>query len=445
MKLCVIGTGYVGLVSGACFADAGNDVICVDKNQRKVNILKGGGITIYEPGLDDIVRRNEKEGRLVYTTSLEDGLKEAEICFITVDTPPGGDGRADLTNVLAVAKSIGEILDHPAIVVTKSTVPVGTTMKVKSVIYEGLKARGLDPSSLLDVASNPEFLKEGDAVSDFMKPDRVVVGVEKDDVAKKLHSLYRPFMLRSDRFVCMNVQSSELTKYAANAMLATRISFMNEMARLCEKVGADIRHIRHGIGSDPRIGSNFLYAGIGYGGSCFPKDTKAVVELGKEYDTRLSVVEAVDHTNDVQRQWFYEKIANHFGGESKLKGKKFGMWGVAFKANTDDVRFAPSLFIMEKLIDAGAVVMAYDPVAVTTGKAALGDKANAIDWKRASYECVDSIDALIVCTEWREFRAPDWKRMKSKMTNALIFDGRNLYDPEVVRSEGFEYHSVGRL
>jgi UDPglucose 6-dehydrogenase len=444
MKLCVIGTGYVGLVSGACMADAGNDVICVDKNDEKVRKLKDGVIPIYEPGLEDIVKQNEKEGRLSYTTNLSEGLKDAQVCFVTVDTPPDGDGRADLTNVLAVAKSIGELLDHYAIVVTKSTVPVGTTKKVKAVISEGLKGRGLDPVKFFDVASNPEFLKEGDAVNDFMKPDRVIVGVEKDLVADVLHELYRPFMRRQDRFIRMNVESSEITKYAANAMLATRISFMNEMSRLCEKVGADIGHVRNGIGSDPRIGTDFLYAGLGYGGSCFPKDTKAIVELGKEYGSRLSVVESVDRTNDLQREWFWQKISAHFGAGADLKNKKFAIWGVAFKANTDDVRFAPSLYIMEKLLAAGVGVCAYDPVAMKTGSHALGQKSADVTWMNGNYECLDGADALIICTEWLEFRSPDWKRIKSAMKGSVIFDGRNLYQPAVVKEAGFEYHSVGR-
>jgi len=445
MKLCVVGTGYVGLVSGSCLADVGNHVCCVDKDASKIDALRAGKIPIYEPGLEGVVRRNESEGRLFYTTDLAEGLKEAEICFITVDTPPDGDGRADLTNVLAVADGIGKILDHHVVVVTKSTVPVGTTIKVKEVISAGLRNRGLDPSKLLDVASNPEFLKEGDAVSDFMKPHRVIVGVEKDEVAEALHELYSPFMRRQDRFIKMSIQSSELTKYAANAMLATRISFMNEMARLCENVGADVTHIRDGLGGDPRIGPDFLYAGLGYGGSCFPKDTKAIIQLGKEYNSPLSVIETVDRTNDVQREWFWNKICTYFGEEKNLQGKRVGVWGVAFKANTDDVRFAPSLYLIRRLLEAGALVSAFDPVASASGRLALGEHAPSVRWAEHAYDCAEGIDALVICTEWREFRSPDFERMRSIMASPVIFDGRNLYDPDLLRDAGFTYFSVGRV
>jgi UDPglucose 6-dehydrogenase len=444
MRLCVVGTGYVGLVSGACFADSGNAVICVDKNASKVNDLKSGRIPIYEPGLEEIVRRNESEGRLSYTTDLKEGLAGAEICFVTVDTPPDGDGRADLTNVLAVSRAIGELMDHRMVVVTKSTVPVGTTHKVKEVIASGLRQRGLDPLKLLAVASNPEFLKEGDAVSDFMKPDRVVVGVEDRGVADKLHELYLPFMRRQDRFIRMNIQSSELTKYAANAMLATRISFMNEMSRLCEKVGADISDVRRGLASDPRIGPDFLYPGLGYGGSCFPKDTKAIIGLGREYGESLSVVESADKTNDKQREWFFQKICRCFGDEENLSGKKFGIWGLAFKANTDDVRFAPSLYLIKKLLEAGAAVVAFDPVAMETAKASLGESSTKVTWAKHAYDCVDKADALVVCTEWREFRSPDFMHMKEAMKSAVIFDGRNLYDSQTLKGLGFAYYGVGR-
>lgn len=444
MRLCVVGTGYVGLVSGACMADVGNAVWCVDKDASKIERLKNNEIPIYEPGLEDVVRRNRSEGRLFFTTSLAEGLREAEICFITVDTPPGGDGRADLTNVLAVASQIGEILDHPAIIVTKSTVPVGTTMKVKDAIASGLLARGLDPLKILSVASNPEFLKEGAAVEDFMKPDRVIVGVESPEVGRKLHELYQPFMRRQDRFLELNISSSELTKYAANAMLATRISFMNEMARLCERVGADIADIRRGLGSDPRIGPDFLYVGLGYGGSCFPKDTKAIIELGKEYGSPLSVIESVDRTNCVQRAWFWEKVVGYFAGAENLKEKRVALWGVAFKANTDDVRFAPSLFLIERLIDAGAEVVAFDPAAAETGKAALGQKAEKVRWADSTYDAAEGADALIVCTEWREFRSPDFAKVKSLMRSPVIFDGRNLYDPTLLKKQGFVYNGIGR-
>lgn len=444
MRICVVGTGYVGLVSGSCMADVGNSVCCVDKDEKKVAALKEHRIPIYEPGLEEVVKRNEEERRLSFTTSLAEGLRDAEIVFITVDTPPGGDGRADLTNVLAVAAEIGSLLDHPAIVVTKSTVPVGTTMKVKRAISDGLAKRGLDSEELLAVASNPEFLKEGDAVADFMKPDRVVVGVERDDVGKRLHELYMPLMRRSDRFMQMSVPSAELAKYAANAMLATRISFMNEMARLCEEVGADIGDIRRSLGSDPRIGPDFLYSGLGYGGSCFPKDTKAVIGLGRENGFDLTVIKAADAANDSQREWFWKKIEAHFSVAGGLKDKLIGVWGLAFKANTDDVRFAPSLYLIERLIAAGARVSAYDPVAMETGKAALGHNASKVRWARSSYDALEGASALVVCTEWREFRSPDLGKMKSMMKELAIFDGRNLYDPNFVRSAGFTYTGVGR-
>lgn len=444
MRLCVIGTGYVGLVSGACLADVGNEISCVDKDEAKVAALKEGRIPIYEPGLEEVVRRNESESRLFYTTDLGCGLKDAEVCFITVNTPPDGGGRADLTNVIAVAKRIGELLDHHMVVVTKSTVPVGTTMRVKETIAAGLIRRGLDPKDLLDVASNPEFLKEGDAVADFMKPDRVIVGVERSEVAERLHQLYSPFMRRQDRFLVMSIQSAELAKYAANAMLATRISFMNEMARLCERVGADIGNIRQALGSDPRIGPDFLYAGLGYGGSCFPKDARAAVELGKEHGAHLSVIEAADHTNAVQREWFWEKISAHFGGGRGLRGKIVALWGLAFKANTDDVRHAPSIYLAQRLLDAGAAVAVFDPVAMETAREALNDRASSIRWAPGAYEAIEGADALVICTEWREFRSPDFHRIKSLMRAPVVFDGRNLYDPETMRDLGFVYAGVGR-
>ncbi|MFA4875171.1 MAG: UDP-glucose/GDP-mannose dehydrogenase family protein [bacterium] len=445
MRLCVIGTGYVGLVSGACLADVGNMVVCVDKDAAKIASLKKHHIPIYESGLEEVVRRNIDEGRILFTTDLAEGLRDAEVCFITVDTPPGGDGRADLTSVLGVAGQIGELLDHPAIVVTKSTVPVGTTMRVKEKIADGILRRGMDPAKLLAVASNPEFLKEGDAVNDFMKPDRVIVGVESSEVAEKMHRLFAPLMRRSDRFIRMSVESAELSKYAANAMLATRISFMNEMSRLCEKVGADINEVRRGLGADPRIGPDFLYAGLGYGGSCFPKDTKAVIGLGRERGSELTIVEAVDRANDVQRAWFWNKIVDHFGGLGALKGKGVAVWGMAFKANTDDVRFSPALYLIEQLQDAGATVAAFDPVAVETAKASLGRRAHDVRWARGAYDAVEGAAALVICTEWREFRSPDFKRMKSLMSAPVIFDGRNLYDPKMMAEVGFNYMSVGRV
>lgn len=442
MKLTVIGTGYVGLVTGACLADVGNEVWCVDKDAAKIEALKKDQIPIYEPGLESVVGRNIAEERLFFTTDLKSAVSKSEICFITVDTPPDGDGRADLTNVIAVAQKLGEIIESYKIVVTKSTVPVGTTFKVKQVISEKLRVRGLDPDKLLDVASNPEFLKEGDAVNDFMKPNRVIVGVERESVGQKLHELYIPFMRKSDRFLKMDVASAELAKYAANSMLATRISFMNEMARLCDKVGANIDAIRRALGTDPRIGPEFLYAGLGYGGSCFPKDMKALIQLGREYHTPISVVESADRANDTQRDWFFRKICDHFGGEKNLSGKRIAIWGVAFKANTDDVRFAPAIDLMSRLTGCGALVSACDPVAEKNGQEAMG---NRVVWHNGQYDCIRNADALIICTEWREFRSPDFERMKSAMKTPVVFDGRNLYNSKFLRSLGFTYTSVGRV
>lgn len=441
MKLTVIGTGYVGLVTGACLADVGNEVWCVDRDIAKIEALKQDRIPIYEPGLEEVVGRNIKEGRLFFTTDLAAALAPADVCFITVDTPPDGDGKADLTNVIAVAKQLGTLIDSYKIVVTKSTVPVGTTCRVKEVISEGLRSRGLDAEKLFDVASNPEFLKEGAAVNDFMSPDRVIVGVEKEVVGRKLHALYSPFMRKSDRFLQTDIASAELAKYAANSMLATRISFMNEIARLCDRVGANIDSIRHALGTDPRIGPEFLYAGLGYGGSCFPKDTKALIQLGREYKTPVTVVEAADSTNDVQRDWFYMKICDHFGGEKNLSGKRVAVWGVAFKANTDDIRYAPSIDLIKRLLTAGVTVSACDPVADGNGKRELGDR---VIWMKNQYDCIDNADALVICTEWREFRSPDLERMRTSMKAPVIFDGRNLYDTEAMKAHGFTYKSVGR-
>lgn len=444
MKVSVVGSGYVGLVTGACLADAGNNVWCVDKNVAKIEHLKNAQIPIYEPGLEEIVKKNYAEGRLHFTTELSDALDESEICFIAVDTPPDGDGKADLTNVLAVADEIGRKMNSKKIVITKSTVPVGTTFRVKAVIEGKLQERGMDPKSLISVASNPEFLKEGSAVQDFMKPDRVIVGVENETVGEKLHELYKPFMMKRDRFLRMDIPSSELSKYAANAMLATRISFVNELARLCEKVGANISNVRESLGTDPRIGPEFLYAGLGYGGSCFPKDMKALVQLGREYNVTQSIAETADKTNDQQREWFWQKIENHFGGKGSLKGKKIAVWGVAFKANTDDVRHAPSLDLIAKLRNEGAEVYAFDPVAHATAKTALDKMGVHINWAKTNYDCLGSAHALIICTEWHEFRSPDFEKMKDLMKGHAIFDGRNLYDPKHVREYGFTYASVGR-
>lgn len=444
MKICVVGTGYVGLVTGACFADVGNEVICVDKDVSKVECLRRGEIPIYEPGLEEVVKRNIHENRISFVTDLSKGLAGSAVCFITVDTPPLGDGSADLKNVLAVAEEIGGLISSYTIIVTKSTVPVGTTMKVKGVISERLAGRSLDPEKMFDVASNPEFLKEGDAVNDFMKPYRVVVGVEKDSVGKILHSLYAPFMLRKDRYIQVDIPTSELTKYASNAMLATRISFMNELSRLCEKVGANICDVRRGMGSDPRIGPDFLYAGLGYGGSCFPKDVKAIVRLGHEYDERLSILEAVDNANEKQREWFLSKIVNHFEKSGGFKDASVAVWGLSFKANTDDVRHAPSLYLLDNLVKRGIKVRVFDPVATDNAKQMLEHIAHKVEWHENCYDCLHGADALVVCTEWREFRSPDFERMKKSMNDgAIIFDGRNIYDIDHVSSCGFKIQRIG--
>ncbi|MBU4485106.1 UDP-glucose/GDP-mannose dehydrogenase family protein [bacterium] len=439
MKLCVIGTGYVGLVTGACLANSGNDVVCVDKDINKIEMLKRGEVPIYEPGLHDIIERNEKEGRLSYTTKLSDGLREAEICFITVDTPPGDGGAADLRNVLAVAKQIGELLDHYAIIVTKSTVPVGTTHKVKKVIADELHRRGVQNEIKFDVANNPEFLKEGNAVSDCLKPARVIVGVENSAVAEKLHMLYESFMRKSDRFISMNVESSEITKYASNAMLASRISFINSLARLCEKVGADISEVRKGMGRDPRIGPDFLFPSLGYGGSCFPKDVKALIRLAKENDVELPMVKATEEVNDSQVEWFWKKIEGHFNGN--LNGKRIALWGLAFKPETDDIRCSAALSIIDRLLGVGASVQVFDSVAAQRVKEQYGDK---IIYSDNSYQCIEGADALVIATDWNEFRNPNFKKIQSLMKSFVVFDGRNLWDRKYVESNGAKYYCIGR-
>ncbi|MBI4212448.1 MAG: UDP-glucose/GDP-mannose dehydrogenase family protein [Deltaproteobacteria bacterium] len=443
MKLCMIGTGYVGLVSGACLADAGNDVWCVDKDAGKIERILQGKLPIYEPGLEALVEHNTKEGRMLFTTSLEEALKQVDICFITVDTPPNAKGEADLTNVFAVAMQLGKSITRPLTVVTKSTVPVGTTKKVKAEIHARLRERGLK-EDLLSVANNPEFLKEGDAVNDFMKPDRVVVGVECPETGKKLHDLYHPFMRRQERFFAMDIESSELTKYAANSMLATRISFMNELSRLCEKVGADINAVRLGLGSDPRIGPNFLYPGLGYGGSCFPKDMKALIHLGREHGAPVTIVESADLANDAQLEWYWQKSVAAMGGTDKLPGSRIAVWGISFKPETDDVRLAPALFYVRKFLEAGAEVHAYDPVAMENGKKALDGLGAQVKWHPTGYDCLKAADALLICTEWREFRSPDFAKMKSLMRRPLILDGRLLYESSELTPFGIKHISIGR-
>jgi len=437
MKISVIGTGYVGLVSGTCFAETGVTVTCIDINQQKIDMLNKGHIPIYEPGLEDIYKKNVEKGRLTFSTNLEESIKDADVVFIAVGTPPDEDGSADLKYVLGVAREIGKSLDHYIVVVTKSTVPVGTSAKVKSVILEELGKRGVNIP--FDVASNPEFLKEGSAVDDFLKPDRIVIGTESENAQKVMSRLYKPFLLNGHPIIFMDILSSEMTKYAANSMLATKISFINDIANLCEIVGADVDSVRKGIGSDARIGYKFIYPGTGYGGSCFPKDVQALVRTADENGYSLDILKAVEAVNYRQKTVLFSKIYKHFQGD--LKGKKIALWGLAFKPKTDDMREAPSLVIIDKLLEAGATVIAYDPVAMEEAHRILGDK---IDYAKDEYEvCIDA-DALVLVTEWSEFRSPNFRVLKKLLKNKLIFDGRNIYDPVEMAEQGFNYYAIGR-
>ena len=437
MKITVIGTGYVGLVSGTCFAETGVIVSCIDINQQKIDMLNNGHIPIYEPGLEDIYKKNVEKGRLTFSTNMEESIKDSDAVFIAVGTPPDEDGSADLKYVLGVAREIGKTIDHYIVVVTKSTVPVGTSALVKSVILEELKKRG--ENIPFDVASNPEFLKEGSAVDDFLKPDRIVIGTESENAQKVMSRLYKPFLLNGHPIIFMDILSSEMTKYAANSMLATKISFINDIANLCEIVGADVDSVRKGIGSDARIGYKFIYPGTGYGGSCFPKDVQALVRTADENGYSLDILKAVEAVNYRQKTVLFSKIYRHFDGD--LKGKKFAIWGLAFKPKTDDMREAPSLVIIDKLLKAGATVIAYDPVAMEEAHRILGDK---IDYAKDEYEvCIDA-DALILVTEWSEFRSPNFRVLKKLLKNKLIFDGRNIYDPIEMAEQGFNYYAIGR-
>ena len=437
MKIAVIGSGYVGLVTGTCFAETGVNVTCVDNNEEKINNLKEGIIPIYEPGLDTMIERNIEKGRLEFTTNLKGAMADCEVVFIAVGTPPDDDGSADLKYVLAVAKDIGKYMDDYMVVVTKSTVPIGTAVKVKNVITEELAKRGLNIN--FDVASNPEFLKEGSAVEDFLKPDRIVVGLDSEEAKKYMERLYKPFLLNNHPIIYMDIPSAELTKYAANAMLATRISFMNEMANLCEIVGADVNAVRRGIGSDPRIGSKFIYPGVGYGGSCFPKDVKALVKMGEEYNFPLKVMAAVDEVNNFQKSILFKKLKDYFNGN--LKGKKVAIWGLSFKHNTDDMREAAALTLIGQLLSEGVSVAAYDPVAMNEGKRRLG---NSIHFAEDQYEAAKEADALAVITEWTEFRILNYSVLKTYMKGRAIFDGRNIYDPLEMKEKGFDYYGIGR-
>ena len=439
MKVTTIGTGYVGLVTGACLAEMGNHVVCLDVNAEKIKVLNDGGIPIHEPGLDAIVARNAAAGRLQFTTDVDVAVNHGTVLFIAVGTPPGEDGSADLQYVLAAARSIGERMTDYKVIVDKSTVPVGTADKVRAEIAAALKARGSDAS--FSVVSNPEFLKEGAAIEDFMKPDRIIVGSDDEQATLMMRALYAPFTRSHDRLMVMDVRSAEFTKYAANAMLATRISFMNELALLAERVGADIELVRRGIGSDPRIGYQFLYAGAGYGGSCFPKDVKALVRTGREYGQDLKVLNAVEDANEHQKRVLVEKVVRRFGED--LSGKRFALWGLAFKPNTDDMREAPSLVVIEELCRRGAAVAAYDPVAMSEAAKLLSQVAGVSFCERAEHALADS-DALIVITEWKEFRTPDFDRIKDELNQPVVFDGRNLYEPAMMKTLGIEHHAIGR-
>lgn len=437
MKIAIVGTGYVGLVTGTCFAEMGTEVFCVDVNTEKIENLKKGIIPIYEPGLEDMVHRNQQAGRLHFTTDLTECLDEVEVLFSAVGTPPDEDGSADLKYVLEVARTVGRNMKKHILVVTKSTVPVGTAKKVRRAIQEELDKRGVEIE--FDVASNPEFLKEGAAISDFMSPDRVVVGVESERAEELMTRLYRPFLLNNFRVIFMDVPSAEMTKYAANAMLATRISFMNDIANLCEIIGADVNMVRKGIGSDNRIGNRFLYAGIGYGGSCFPKDVKALINTAKQNNYPMRILQAVEEVNDEQKSLLFHKLDKHFNGD--LKGKRIAIWGLAFKPETDDMREAPSLVLIEKLLAAGCEVYAYDPVAVEESKRRIGD---AIHYAKDIYDAVVDADALMLVTEWKEFRMPSWSAIKKLMATPLVLDGRNIYDIKEMEENGFIYHCIGR-
>ena len=437
MKIAIVGTGYVGLVTGTCFSEMGVDVTCVDVQESKIASLKKGIIPIYEPGLEDMVHRNYNAGRLKFTTDLRECLDDVEVVFSAVGTPPDEDGSADLKYVLEVARTIGRNMNKYILVVTKSTVPVGTAQKVKATIQEELSKRGVQLD--FDVASNPEFLKEGNAVDDFMKPDRVVVGVESDRAKGLMERLYKPFMLNNYRLIFTDIPSAEMIKYAANSMLATRISFMNDIANLCELVGADVNMVRKGIGADSRIGSKFLYPGCGYGGSCFPKDVKALIKTAEKNGYSMQVLKAVEEVNETQKGILFDKLMKYFNGD--IKGKQIAMWGLAFKPETDDMREAPALVLIDKLIEAGAQVKAYDPIAMNECKRRIGDK---VVYATDMYDAVLDADALLMVTEWKEFRLPSWGVLKKTMKQAVVIDGRNIYDKKELQEQGFEYLCIGK-
>lgn len=437
MKIAIVGTGYVGLVSGTCLAETGVTVTCVDVDASKIEMLNRGEVPIYEPGLTELIARNRKDGRLFFTTSLKEALVRADVVFIAVGTPPGEDGSADLSYVLDVAEEIGELMENYMVVVTKSTVPVGTNRKVEETIRQALDRRSEKVE--FDVASNPEFLKEGDAVNDFMKPDRVVIGVESDRAAKVMERLYHAFILNNIPIYFMDIPSAEMTKYAANSMLATRISFMNDIANLCELVGADVECVKRGMGSDTRIGRKFLNAGCGYGGSCFPKDVKALVKTGEDWGYSMEVLKAVERVNERQKTMLFEKISRHYHYD--LKGRHFGLWGLSFKPATDDMREAPSLILIRQLLEAGATVTAFDPVAMEECRQRIG---NCIQYAANMYDALRGADAMIVVTEWQEFKVPKFTYIEKALKEKVIFDGRNIYNPEQMKEFGYIYYGIGR-
>lgn len=439
MNIAIVGTGYVGLVSGTCFAEMGVNVTCVDIDKEKIARLKRGEVPIYEPGLDEMVLRNHREGRLNFSTDLAEVIDEVEVVFSAVGTPPDEDGSADLKYVLEVARTFGRNINKYTLLVTKSTVPVGTAAKVKAAVAEELAKRGAEVP--FDVASNPEFLKEGAAIKDFMSPDRVVVGVESDRACELMSRLYRPFLLNNFRVIFTDIPSAEMIKYAANSMLATRISFMNDIANLCELVGADVNMVRKGIGSDSRIGSKFLYPGCGYGGSCFPKDVKALIKTAEKRGYKMRVLSAVEEVNDRQKSIVFEKLVRHLGGVEALKGKKIAIWGLAFKPETDDMREATSLVTMRLLTEAGATVRVFDPVAMDECRRRVGD---AVEYAKDMYDCVLDADALLMLTEWKQFRLPSWGVIIRSMKRPLVIDGRNIYDPADMEAQGLEYSCIGR-
>ena len=436
MKISVVGTGYVGLVSGTCFAETGIDVTCVDVDEEKIKNLNQGIIPIYEPGLEEILERNVEKGRLRFTTEIEKSLDGAEVAFIAVGTPPDEDGSADLKHVLAVARDIGKYMKDYIVVVTKSTVPVGTAEKVRKAVQEELDKRNSDLE--FDVASNPEFLKEGAAVSDFLKPDRIIIGQDSPRVEEIMKRLYKPFLLNGHPIIFMDIKSAEMTKYAANAMLATKISFMNDIANLCEIVGADVNLVRKGIGSDSRIGNKFIYPGTGYGGSCFPKDVKALIKTGLEHNYELRVLSAVEDVNEDQKAILYKKVHRYFDGD--LKGKTIAMWGLSFKPETDDMRESPALVLIDKFLESGCQIKAYDPQALKEAERRLDGSITLVD---SAYKALENADCLVVVTEWHEFRYPDFKLMYQLLKNKAIFDGRNVYDIQEMKELGFDYYCIG--